>query len=447
MTRGSGLWAKLAGLAVVGVVAAVIFVFLFQQAGGDLPFSDPYRVDAVVPTAVALSATADVRAAGVKIGKVGEIANRGGNAVLALELDRDHAPVYRDARVLIRMKSLAGENYVQLDPGTPESGAVPDGGQLPIVHADEATQLDEIFSALDRPTRSDLRRLLRGLGGGLDGHGADMNRLWEASGAVSEHGRPVAETLAAEHRQVGLLVQDFGRVMQALGDRGADIEMLARRGKVAAEATAARDEQLGEAIEELPATLRQLRASSGRLGTFSGVAEPVFRDLRIAAQRFGPFPRELGPAVRKGRGMMAELSRFQPRVEPLLDALARFANDASAFIDPLERVLREANPLLEYLSPYSAELGAFFSNLRSGVGAVDATGNLARAHLIVSESTVAGMPADLDAAYKALVETGAISEVRGARHNNPHPPPGGIERPTTFSGSYPRLEPLPEIGE
>ena len=102
------------------VAAAAAFAYMWGFAGGRLtPSGGGYRVQAVVPDAVALAVHADVRDAGVKIGDVSRIANRGDTAVLLLTLEREHAPVYRDARVLVRMKTLAGENYVALDPGHP----------------------------------------------------------------------------------------------------------------------------------------------------------------------------------------------------------------------------------------------------------------------------------------------------------------------------------------
>lgn len=438
---------KVAGLLVLIGLCAAVFVVLFRFAGGDLPGRDVYRVQTVVPTAVALSPNADVRSAGVKIGKVGTISNRGATAVIELELERKYAPVYRNARVLVRLKTLAGENYVEVDLGHVRAGKVPDGGELPISQADEVTQLDEILSTLDAKTQRRVRRLLDGLGGGLASGGDDLNRIYSTSNTLVTEGGPVVQQLRRQRGQVAALIDDFGRVTRAIGDRTQAARLLARRGKVAAEAAASRDRRIGEVVAELPSTLRQVRGTSTRLGSFSDNATPIFRDLRLATEDLGPVMTELGPAAKTTRSTMVELKRFAPLAEPLLARLTDFAASGTKTVRPLARFLREASPLLSYLIPYGPELGAIAANLKSTVGARDELGNLARIQGVAGETAATGLPPELTDAYKALVEAGLIAEVRGPTRNNAYPPPGSIDHPPAFSGEYQRLEPLPKIGD
>src|SRR5690348_6741840 len=144
-------------LAFAGGTAA-IFVLLFGQAGGRIPLGHPYRATVTVPTAVQLVPNSDVRAAGVKVGTVTSVEpDAAGHARVGVILDHGFAPLYRDARVLVRTKTVLGENYLSIDPGTPAAGAVRSGGSLPLARAEDAVLLDQILSTFDAPTRRRLR--------------------------------------------------------------------------------------------------------------------------------------------------------------------------------------------------------------------------------------------------------------------------------------------------
>ena len=45
-------------------------------------------------------------------------------------IDARYAPIPKDTRAILRQKTLLGETYVELSPGTASSGRVADGGDL-----------------------------------------------------------------------------------------------------------------------------------------------------------------------------------------------------------------------------------------------------------------------------------------------------------------------------
>ena len=423
-----------------------VFVVLLRMSGESLvPGGGGYQVQAVVPDALGLAVHADVRQAGVRIGEIAEVRERGNTSALLLELDGEHQPVYRDARVLVRTKTVAGETYLELDPGRPAAGALPDGGLLPIDRAQEATQIDEILSVLDARRRRQLQRALDGLGRGLDHNGDDLNRLLESSSGVTEYGSPVADVLAQERQHVASLVDSFGRVTRALGDRRDAIRLLVRRSRIAAEAVAARDDQLRATVAELPPFLRQSRATATRLMGFSTAATPVVRDLRLAVQDLVPAVEDLRPAAIAGRRTMRELDRFAVAAAPVLRQLPAFADAAAEFVPPLAGSLRQANPLLAYLAPYWRELSSFLAIVGAGTEMTDEIGHLGRIMPLVSRSSVPGTlsPAEeelLEAFNESLGQIGESVDTRGV---NPYPAPGEAGLPKPFTGDYPRLEAEP----
>ncbi|HWH44001.1 MAG TPA: MlaD family protein [Thermoleophilaceae bacterium] len=430
---------KALGLAVFAAACLAIFVRLFVLAGGELRLSEPYSFDAVLPDAVALVTGSDVRIAGVNVGIVRTVAERGGSVVVRIELEGEYAPVRRDARLRVRTKTLVGESYIAITPGTARAPEVADGGTLPLTQTDESVQLDQIYSAFDPPTRRAMRGALSGLGGGLEGRGGDVNRVLESLSAMVEHAEPTMDVLEEERRRLALLVDDSGAVMDALAERGEQLRSLARGARVTATAVAGRDEKLRDMLEALPGTARQLERSSASLGGLAEEATPVVRDLDRGMRALVPVVDGLEPAALSGRRLIASLGRFASEADQLVDELSPFSEALSPTVVALERVLREGNPLLNHLAPYSREVGSMLANLASGVNSYDATGHVGRVHAIIDADTVTAFDGESRRALEALIEAGALTKVHLLGTNN-YPAPGSLEeRPQPFRGTYPRL--------
>jgi phospholipid/cholesterol/gamma-HCH transport system substrate-binding protein len=427
---------RLVWLTLFVCTAAGAGVYLLQIVGFNVvSTTDYYRVRAAVPTAVTLAQYADVRQAGVKIGKVSKLERGPGQtSVLTLRLEPEHGPIYRDATLLVRAKSIAEESYVELDPGHPRAGAVAENGVLPAERALEATQNDDVFSIFDRLRRRDLRRALRGLGPGL-GSGRGLNRTFESTRGFSEDATPFARILSDERRHVAGLVDSFGRVTRALGERREGIRTFTRRAKVIAESVASRDRRLRETLEALPPFLAQSRRTALRLREFGPRATPVMRDLRLATQDLVPATRDLRPAAAASRELVRELDRFSRVALPAMRRLRPFAGAAIRFVPPFSAFLRELNPLARYLDPYWREVTTWFANQGAHTASRDELGHTARVLLPISRSNFPGtVPPELE----KFVEDLDALDTRGS---NAYPEPGRAGDPSgPFEGSYPRLE-------
>jgi phospholipid/cholesterol/gamma-HCH transport system substrate-binding protein len=411
--------------------------YYFGLAGTHiLPGEEPYKVQAVIPTAVSLAKAGDVREAGVNVGRVTNIGQRGDATILELDLKKKYGPVFRDASVLIRAKSVAGENYVEIDPGNPKTGPLPSGSTLSIQHAKDATQIDQLFSVFDQARRRDLQRALGGLGEGLPQGGADLNRTLEGASAVPSEGKTAVDVLASERQQVAGLVDSFGQVTQALGERRTALQTFTRQVKVAAEAAASRDQKLRELVHVLPGFLRQTRNTSNHLATFSVSATPVIRDLRLASEDLVPTVQDLLPAARDGRKLAKELRRFARAATPAVTRLKPFAQSGTRFVAPLSGFLRQVNPFFEYLAPYWREVSTFFALDAASFNSTDAIGHVARVTLPISRSNAPGVFTPEE--EHLLQELSGGFDTRGT---NAYPAPGGSGAGKPYAGTYPRLEP------
>src|SRR5688572_27249068 len=133
-----------------------LLLFLWLAFGGASPLKPVgYRFEVAFPEATQLAVEADVRVAGVEVGKVREkrVDPRGNRTIATIELDRRYAPVASDARATLRFKTLLGETYVELTTGSREADPVPEGGRLANRQVQPAVELDELLGALDPYTR------------------------------------------------------------------------------------------------------------------------------------------------------------------------------------------------------------------------------------------------------------------------------------------------------
>jgi phospholipid/cholesterol/gamma-HCH transport system substrate-binding protein len=433
---------KVGGLIAFTVLCAVAFVYLFQLAGGRLRLDEPYNAKALVPDAFNIVLNSDVRRDGVTIGRVRGIEPKGSMGEVKFEIEKEgQQQLYRDATVRVRTKTLVGESYLDVEPGTPQAGRLPTGSVLPLEATQEAVPLERILETMDAETRRSVRANLRGLGGALDGRGAELNRTFGALRPTVASGGRLVRALKPQRAALADLIGNTGEVLAALGERESAFRSLVVDARTTADAVASRDAKLRETFAELPDTLRQAQRSVGVLAGFSGRATPTVRDLRVASVDLAPAVRDLEPAARDARSLFRELGPFLDRIDPLLDRLSPAARQLRAVVGPLDSVLRQANPALRYLEPYAKEFGTFFANTGSFLDTKDAVGNKGRVFAVAGTNSYANLTKEQRDILDALVRLGTFSGL-GNTGLNSYPPPGlkGVMG-TPEDGSYTNVEP------
>ncbi|CAB4909122.1 unannotated protein [freshwater metagenome] len=420
---------KLLTIAVFMIATLGIFGWLFVKAGGDLPGGESgNRARALVPTAFQLVPNADVRRAGVKVGRVKDVTNRGSVGVVSFEVDKDQGTLYKNATVRIRTKTLVGENYVELDPGSPKAGPLGDNGVLPLAQAGEAVQLDEILSGLDDRTRKAIQANLDSLGGGFGERGAQLSRLFGTTPVTLKNVQELSDLLGDQKPQLAKMVDQTGQVLQAFANRTADVRNLAVQGQRTAAAAASRDAQIGATLAQLPDTLRQLEETSAKLGRVSRRSTPVTADLRVAMASLPAVTKRLEASANAGRELFDVLPSVSRRADPMLAKLKDFSGATKDAVPSIDALMRNLNPALRYLKPHARDIGTVWANLGSATDTRDVTGNLGRVHALVDEETVTGLPKEVYEVVQQLTTIGGFSNVRGVKRNA-YPDPGTRRAP------------------
>jgi phospholipid/cholesterol/gamma-HCH transport system substrate-binding protein len=340
-----------------------LLLFLWLSFGGPIPLKPQgYRVQVAFPEAATLATEADVRIAGVSVGKVRklEVDKSSSRTIATLEVDREFAPLRTDAQAMLRQKTLLGETYVQLSPGH-ASSTVPEDGRLGNAQVADTVQLDEIFDALDPQTRQSFRTWQQELAEGVDDRGKDFNDALGTLPGFAADGSDVLQVLASQDAALHRLVKNTGVTFAALTENEQQLQTLITSSKRLFDATASRNDALAEAVRIFPTFLDESKATLARLETFSADTDPLVRDLRPVAQ-------DLKPTLADVHATAPDLERFFRNLDPLIDAsktglpaARETLEGAQPLLDSLHPFLGELNPMLQYLEMSQNQVSDFIS--------------------------------------------------------------------------------------
>ena len=360
--------------AMTGFVLSVVglLMFLWLQFGGSIPLkAEKYRFQASFDEAALLVEQADVRMAGIDVGKVVDKKLVDGRSLATIELDEPYAPIPRNTRVLLRTKALLGETYVELTPGERAAGILEDGDTLPRAAAQEAVQIDEIVRTFDEPTREAFQGWMHELARAIRlGRGEDLNdALGNLPGFVAS-GEDVLRVLREEEPALRALIRNSGRSLAAVNERRGQLRELIVNANNFMGALASRNDSLAEAVLILPTFLNESRATLNRLRDFSSDTRPLVRDLKPVADDLHPTLRDVGRLAPDLRRLFRNLDPLIDESERNLPAAADFIGGAEPVFEALHVYLPELNPILSFANFEQAQVADFIMN---GGGSLSAT--------------------------------------------------------------------------
>ncbi len=357
-----------------------LLLFLWLAFGGPVPLKPKgYRFHVAFPEATQLAEQADVRIAGVSVGKVVhkdiDNVNHSDRTIATIQLEPKIAPLHSDAKAILRQKTLLGETYVELTPGTNGSKTIPEDGLLPDGRVHDAVQLDEIFQALDPVTRKAFQTWQQDLAEGIDGRGTDVNDALGNLPQFVADGGDLLEVLDAQSAGVRRLVKNTGVVFGALTKNEAQLHNLITGSADTFGALASENEALAEMFQVFPTFLDESRKTFVRLEKFAVDTHPLIRDLR-------PAIRDLRPALRATKAFAPDLRNTFRKLDPLitaskkgLPALADVLNGTTPLLGQLQPFLEQLNPILQYLEYYQWQTADFISNGAGALADTVATAN------------------------------------------------------------------------
>jgi phospholipid/cholesterol/gamma-HCH transport system substrate-binding protein len=296
--------------AVVGIV--FLLLVCYAVFGGSLPFSgSPFVLRAVFTANTDLHIPSPVRIAGVQVGEVTGVERIKGSAdagLVIMQIDKSGLPIHADATADIRSRIfLEGNFYVDLQPGTPQSPILNSGATLPAANTSGPVQLDRILSALNSNARSNLQKLVQGLGtalntpptaaeqAGLDPSVADLtgaqglNYALNYSAKAFETSAIVNQALLGE-RPTDLtgVIRGEAKVFTGLAASGESLPRLVDNFEQTMAALASRQDDLSSAIAVLPALLKATDAADRALSASFAPTQRFASELIPGIEQLAP---------------------------------------------------------------------------------------------------------------------------------------------------------------
>jgi phospholipid/cholesterol/gamma-HCH transport system substrate-binding protein len=367
---------RLAGLIAFVLACVIVLTYLWVNFGGSIPLaSRGYRVQVAFPQANELATGADVRIAGVDVGKVvGLSLDKPDSRTLAtLELTRQYTPIPRDTQATLRLKTLLGETYVELSTGNRSAGELRDGGRLANGNVQPDVALDQILSTFDPKTRHAWQVWASSQAAAVLGRGQDINASFGLLPGFFESSQRLLTALNQQSAGVRGLVSHTGEFFNAISAQRGQLSGLITAANSLFQTTAQRNQQLADVFKALPGFELQSRLALPALTRFAQRSDPVVRGLQplaseltrtfgLSAQlapQFRALFQRLGPTVTASERGLPAFDRILAKIPPLLNAFQPF--------------LRNANPIVRYIGLFKPEITGFFGNVTASAEGASST--------------------------------------------------------------------------
>jgi virulence factor Mce-like protein len=364
-----------------------LLLFLWIAFGGPIPLKpEGYRVKVPFQEATQLAVESDVRISGVSVGKVKEIElSDAGEAVATIEIDSEFAPIPEDSKAILRQKTLLGETYVELTPGSPgdpadsgeeldaqgattdadseETGFLEEGGTLDQGQVSEAVQLDEIFRTFDEDTRQAFQTWMQEVAVALKGRGADLNAAFGNLEPFATEANELLAILDSQRQATRLFVRNTGEVFDALSERQGQLQGLIRNTEAVFSTTAERNEALQAAFIAFPTFLDESRLTLERLEEFAVDTDPLIQQLRPVAAELTPTLIDLGALSHELEGFFNGLLPAALASKKGFGALQDVLSDQlPPVLTRLDPWMADVIPIVQSIYDYRREITALVAN-------------------------------------------------------------------------------------
>ncbi len=342
-----------------------LLIFLWISFGGATPFAGQgYLLKAEFNQATELGTQADVRISGVSVGKVIGVGldRRTGLTRAVMQISSQYVPRPADTRAVLRAKTLLGETYIELTPGSRTGPKLRDGATIPHTQIAPSVQLDQILSTFDPRTRHAFQVWFQQGGRAITNRGESLNEALAELYPFATNVDRVLSVLRRDTAATTALLRDTGTVFSALSAAPGQLQGFIRNSNATFAATAARDADLANTVKAFPPYLIQTRQTVNRLTTFTHLAKPLIDEVRPAAVQLSPALEKLVAVAPELRNLMVDLGPLTRSARTGIPALIHFLQSAVPLLHRIRPYLGGLIPVIDYINDFRREVAGFFAN-------------------------------------------------------------------------------------
>jgi len=287
------------------MVAAALVLLVLANTMANQVSGGTQRYLADFTNASGLRPGDDVRAAGVKVGRVQKIELHKGAARVEFDLTRKQE-IFSDTRLSVRYQNLLGQRYLAMLPGPSGTDPLRAGSVVPLDRTDPGFDIttllngfEPLFATLEP---EQVNRLSASIVAVLQGQGGTVESLLQETASLTNH-------LADRDEVLGKVLDNLTPVLQNLAARGDDLD------------------QTVKDLRALMTALAKERKSIG--GSIDGVSELSEAMSDLVAEARPPLKRDVKAFREFGRISVREMDRINALFENLPIASAAFARPMS----------------------------------------------------------------------------------------------------------------------
>src|SRR3954454_3907276 len=352
MQKEGPSFGRISAMVIFALSCFGLLTFLWISFGGSVPLKPKqYQLTIHFPEATTLAEAADVRIAGVTVGngRSKELDKGGNRTTVVLKIDPKYAPLPKDTRAILRQKTLLGETFVELSPGSKSGGNLADGGTLTNSQVEPTVELDEILRIFDPATKKAFRSWVQESSKTISGTAPkDLNSALGNLAGFAQDGASVLQVLDTQSTAVRRVIKNTGVVFAALNQRKGQLQQLIVNSDRTFSALSAEQNALADTFRIFPTFLDESRLTLARLEAFSINAHPLINDLKPVADNLGPTFRDLGALSPDLQTFFRKLPRVIESSKTDLPAAADFLRGARPVFQSLHLFLPQLNPILSY---------------------------------------------------------------------------------------------------
>lgn len=375
---------------VVGVLGLVgAFYALISSYLG----SGSYQLKLVIPSAAQLVTGSYVRIKGDEVGKVLNLDEKDGRAVVTVSIDSAYAPLHEGTTAKVDWESVLGERYINIAPGPASNAVIPSGAMYEAQSSQ--IEVDQALAALDAPTRAHLDSLIEGLRQTTSGQEQNIQATLRSAGPSVEALGEILAGIGRDGPAIKSLVGELHKLVGGLASRQDQLAGTVNNISAFTGQVATQSQQLSAGLREVPSTLDSAKATLDKIPHTTDSVVPLLHDLRPAADRLPSVADNLRPVLRDLRPVARDLRPTLSGLAELLRYTPRLMDEGHYTFPKMGTTLDRLGPATEFLRPYTPEFIGFLSNFGSAFSDFDSQGHFWSITPVLGASNLHDLPGSI----------------------------------------------------
>jgi ABC-type transporter Mla subunit MlaD len=342
-------------LAAITLALAGCSALAVLGSGSRAQGSSTSRFDVIFDDARGIIAGQLVKVAGARAGTIRDVVlTPDFKARIEGTVDSRFFPFHQDATCTIRPEGLIAENYVDCDPGTPNSPPLQASAghppTVPVQNTTEPVSLLNLFNMFNLPTRQRFMAIVDELGIGTSSRGRDFNDVLRRANPALALARQVIAILNRQRAQLATIVDATNTIAAEAAGHTTNLQSFLDRAAALSTLTAAHRDNLSVAVSRLPGLL--------------AVAQPALQQLDTVAVNGTPLVQQIHAAVPSLNQVATDFGPFVTAAKPALEKLGAALGQAIPAIRDTTPVVTVIRNYIGKSLPGTALIGRLFRNLQ-----------------------------------------------------------------------------------